>query len=109
MKCYTLIPHWDNIKFNIGFWLLLSLFFCNIIFMLIVRMHETFTFYSKIYTITKSNPSNQNQRYFTEVKQSNKDIVTLQNIVIIQKEVSSKKTKIIVQKKKNSIKAKRKD
>ena len=67
--------------------------------MLIVRMHETFTFYSKIYTITKSNPINQNQRYFTEGEQSNKDMVTLQNIVMIQKEVSSKKTKIIVQKK----------
>ena len=77
--------------------------------MLIVRMHETFTFYSKIYTITKSNPSNQNQRYFTEGEQSNKDMVTLQNIVMIQKEVSSKENQNNSPKEKNSMKAKRKD
>ena len=71
VKCYELIPHWNFLRYNIGFWMMLTLFVLSLIFILILKLVEISIVYSKIFNMMKPNPITHHKIYFSEEEYTN--------------------------------------
>lgn len=87
LKCYNLVFNFSNLKYNIGFWLFLSLMLLQFIFVNVIILRDKNILYSSLNCNQKSSPSvhndydNSQYAYIddeTEKKKSTKSLYSLE-------------------------------